>query len=144
MELADLARGRGISENVRIPGHVHDMPAALAAADIAVFPSTDPEAFGRGAVEAQAMGVPVVVAAHGGLRETVEDGVTGLFTPPSDPQALAQAILRLIEAGPDERRSMGARGRDRALARYSVEALKQATLSVYRRLLDRGRREAGR
>jgi glycosyltransferase involved in cell wall biosynthesis len=70
--------------------------------------------------------------------------VTGLFTPPSDPQALAQAILRLIEAGPDERRSMGARGRDRALARYSVEALKQATLSVYRRLLDRGRREAGR
>jgi glycosyltransferase involved in cell wall biosynthesis len=136
MELVDLARGRGISENVRIPGHVHDIPAALAAADIAVFPSTDPEAFGRGAVEAQAMGVPVVVAAHGGLRETVEDGVTGIYVPPSDPAALAAAIIKLIEAGPDARRAMGANGRKRALSRYSVEALKNATLNVYRRLMD--------
>lgn len=135
-ELEDLARARGVSDAVRIPGHVHDMPAALAAADIAVFPSTDPEAFGRAAVEAQAMGVPVIVAAHGGLSETVVDGVTGVHVPPSDPHALAVALLRLIDAGPEARRAMGVQGRARALAHYSVDALKQATLSVYARLLE--------
>jgi glycosyltransferase involved in cell wall biosynthesis len=136
-ELLDLARARGIDEAVRIPGHVHDMPAALAAADIAVFPSTDPEAFGRGAVEAQAMGVPVIVAAHGGLKETVVDGVTGVHVPPSDVLSLADAIVRLIDAGLDARRAMGAQGRARALAHYSVDALKQATLTVYQRLLEK-------
>lgn len=136
MELADLARARGIAEAVRAPGHVQDMAAALATADIAVFPSTDPEAFGRGAVEAQAMGVPVVVAAHGGLKETVLDGVTGVHVPPAEPEALAKALITMIDAGPQARKAMGAKGRERALAHYSVDALKQATLGVYSRLLE--------
>jgi glycosyltransferase involved in cell wall biosynthesis len=136
-ELSDLAGARGIAEAVRVPGHVTDMPAALCASDIAVFPSTDPEAFGRGAVEAQAMGVPVIVAAHGGLTETVIDGRTGLHVPPADPIALAEAIERLIEMGPEGRRAMGAQGRAHMQAHYSVDALKRATLAVYARLLER-------
>lgn len=135
-ELADLARARGVGDAVKIPGHVYDMPAALSACDIAVFPSTDPEAFGRGAVEAQAMGTPVVVTAHGGLKETVRDGDTGIHVPPHDAAALARAIIQLIDMGEDGRRAMGAAGRAHALARYSVDALKEATLAVYQRLLE--------
>lgn len=135
-ELLDLAAARHIQDAVRIPGHLHDIPAAIAASDLAVFPSTDPEAFGRGAVEAQAMGTPVIVAAHGGLIETVRHEDTGLHTPVADADALATAILSLLDAGPEARRAMGLRGRARVKEHYSSDALKKATLAVYQSLLE--------
>ena len=65
------SRRRGFSERVRIVGHCDDAPAALALADVAVIASTEPEAFGRTAIEAAAMGVPVVATALGATAETV-------------------------------------------------------------------------
>ncbi|MYZ50214.1 glycosyltransferase family 4 protein, partial [Propylenella binzhouense] len=62
---------RRLARRVRAVGHVDDVPAALSLADVAVVASTAPEAFGRAAVEAEAMGVPVVVTALGAVRETV-------------------------------------------------------------------------
>ena len=67
----------GLGDVVVLPGPVDDMPAAYLAADIVVSASTDPEAFGRVAVEAQAMARPVIASAHGGALETVADGHTG-------------------------------------------------------------------
>ena len=125
----------GLRDTVAIVGHLGQIPAALAASDIAVFPSVEPEAFGRGAVEAQAMGVPVVAANHGGLAETVIAGETGLLVGPGDPQALAAAIERLIDAGPEGRWAMGLRGRDRVRRLYAKTALQASTLQVYDRLL---------
>ncbi|MGC1303646.1 MAG: glycosyltransferase family 4 protein, partial [Caulobacteraceae bacterium] len=62
-----------LGETVRIVGHCEDMPAAYLAADFALAPSLEPEAFGRTAVEPQAMGRPVLAADHGAARETVLD-----------------------------------------------------------------------
>ncbi len=138
-DLHDLARKLGVGEQVRIVGHLVDMPAALAAAQVAVFPSTDPEAFGRAAVEAQAMGVPVIASAMGGLAETIVDGDSGFLVPPGDPAKLATAIERVLALSPDQRREMGERGAARVRARYSVDALQAATLGVYEQLLaDKG------
>jgi glycosyltransferase involved in cell wall biosynthesis len=137
-DLHDRAQKRGLGDRVRIVGHLVDMPAALAASTVAVFPSTDPEAFGRAAVEAQAMGVPVVASRLGGLAETIIDGETGFLVPAGEPAPLADAIRRLLAMTPEQRRAMGARGKERVRALYSVDALQAATLKVYERLLNGG------
>lgn len=142
-DLHDLAQKRGIADCVRIVGHLVDMPAALAACTVAVFPSTDPEAFGRAAAEAQAMSVPVIASRLGGLAETIADGETGLLVPSADPAALAAALRRMLDMSAADRLAMGARGAARVRSRYSVGALQAATLRVYRALLNGTARRAG-
>lgn len=136
---ATLAR-HGLTEQVRIPGHCSDMPAAFMAADIVVAPSIEPEAFGRIAVEAQAMGRPIVASRLGAQTETVVDGVTGFLFPPGDAEALAQNIARALSLPANERKTMATKGRQRATNIYSVDAMCAATLKVYRELIS-ARRE---
>ena len=125
----------GLRETVAIVGHVDTMPAALAASDIAVFPVIEAEAFGRGAVEAQAMGVPVIASGLGGFTETIVDGDAGLLVAPGVALALAAAIERMADMGAEERHAMGARARARARELYATATLQSATLAVYWRLL---------
>uniref|UniRef100_UPI003D0EEE64 glycosyltransferase family 4 protein n=1 Tax=Roseibium sp. TaxID=1936156 RepID=UPI003D0EEE64 len=61
-DLKKLIAAHGLHDNVRLVGHCADVPAALALADLAVVASTEPEAFGRAAVEAQAASVPVIAS----------------------------------------------------------------------------------
>ncbi len=126
----------GLRETVAIVGHLDTMPAALAASDVAVFPVTEAEAFGRGAVEAQAMGVPVIASNLGGFTETIVDGETGILVAPGVAQALGAAIERFADMDEHERREMGQRARERARQLYATSTLQSATLAVYRRLLD--------
>jgi glycosyltransferase involved in cell wall biosynthesis len=126
----------GLQDVVVIAGHIGHMPTAFAASNIAVFPVIEPEAFGRGAVEAQAMGVPVIASNLGGFTETVIDGETGFLAPPGAAPALAGVIERLIDLGPEARGRMGWLAQDRARRLYAKTALQTATLAVYRRLLD--------
>ena len=70
-ELERLIARHGLERDVWLIGHQTDMPAIYAMADIALNPSTDPEAFGRTAAEASAAGLPVIAADHGGAREVV-------------------------------------------------------------------------
>jgi glycosyltransferase involved in cell wall biosynthesis len=132
----------GLQEAVSIVGHLRNMPLAFAASDIAVFPVIEPEAFGRGAVEAQAMGVPVIASNLGGFTETVVEGETGYLVPPGAAQALAAALERLIDAGAPARAAMGQNGRNRVRALYSTAALQAATMAVYQRVLDANRNES--
>ena len=131
IEEADLARV------VHLAGPAPDMPAAYAWSDIVVSASTRPEAFGRVAVEAMAMGRPVVATAHGGSLETVADAETGTLVPPGDADALAEAIGALAR-DPAARAAMGARGRTRARRHFSTDAMVTATLNVYASLTPRG------
>ena len=138
--LRSAAAEAGLAERVRIVGHCADMPAAYLAADFACAPSLDPEAFGRTAVEPQAMGRPVLAADHGAVRETVEDGVTGWRVAPGEAQAWTAALARMLDAPADARAAMGAEGRARVRRLYSLEAMSVATLEVYARLLAERRR----
>lgn len=135
-EMKSAIEKNALQDVVAIVGHIGNMPVAFAASDIAVFPVIEPEAFGRGAIEAQAMGVPVIASNIGGFTETIVEGETGFLAPPAIAAALAGAIERLIDTGADSRKRMGWLGRDRVRQLYAKTTLQTATLAVYRRLLN--------
>jgi glycosyltransferase involved in cell wall biosynthesis len=135
-ELEVLARSLGVTNRLRIVGDCRDMPAAYMLADVVVSASTDPEAFGRIAVEAGAMGRPVVATDHGGARETVMADETGWLVPPGDPVALAQALDVVLQLGAAERVALGARARAFVQQRFSKARMCAATLAVYAELLE--------
>ena len=134
-ELTQAIEAAGLTSTVRLVGHCDDMPAAYLACDLACAPSLQPEAFGRTAVEPQAMGRPVLAADHGAVRETVQDGETGWRVLPGDAQAWAEALARAMALSPERRAAMGRAGRTRVAALYSLEAMTAATLGVYARLV---------
>ena len=125
----------GAAHIVLLTGPCRDMPAAYMLADIVVSPSLRPEAFGRVPAEAQAMGRPVIAAAHGGALETVREGETGWLVPPGDTDALAAAIRQALAASPAERNRMGAAGQTHVRRNFTLEGMCSATLDVYRELL---------
>ena len=121
-------RAQAKSLDVVFAGHRTDMNLIYAAADIILCPSTDPEAFGRTAAEAQAMNRPVIASDHGGAVEVVDHGVTGWRTPPGDAKALAEAIGRVEDlTGVKD-------ARDRIAANFSKLSLQTALMRVYTRL----------
>jgi glycosyltransferase involved in cell wall biosynthesis len=101
-------------------------------AAVVVCPSRR-EGYGVVAREAMAHGRPVVATAVGGLRDAVEDGVTGLLVPPRDPAALRAALTRVL-ADAELRSRLGAAARERARERFGREAAAHATLALYREL----------
>lgn len=133
--LAALAAEQGVAGRLRLVGHLEPLAPALAAADVVVHASTEPEAFGRSVIEAQAMRRPVIASRLGGPMETVVDGRTGWLAPPGDPAALASLIRAVLEMPPEQRAAVGAAARADVLRRFSVQAMQAATLDVYRELL---------
>ena len=125
----------GPRHRIQLTGPCRDMPAAYLLADIVTSPSLRPEAFGRVAAEAQAMGRRVIASAHGGACETVLDGETGWLVPPGDAPALADAIRQALRASPAEHERMAAAGQAHVRANFTLEKMCSATLDVYRELL---------
>ncbi len=133
--LVQEAQRLGVADRLRIVGHTEDMPAAMMLADIVVNASTDPEAFGRTIVEAQAMGRIVIAAGHGGAAETIIDGETGFLVPPGDVAALAAALDTAMDFTAAQRIDFGRHVRAVVGATYSVAAMQEAVLAVYDELL---------
>nr|WP_155197537.1 glycosyltransferase family 4 protein [Roseibium hamelinense] len=143
-ELQQQIASLGVQDQVKLVGHCTDVAAALALSDVSVVASVEPEAFGRAAVEAQAAEVPVIVSDLGAVPETVlappevsENERTGWRIPPGDSSALANAIEHALLMKPAERAALLARAREHVSAKFSVEAMTEATLQVYKKLLDR-------
>lgn len=117
-------------------GFIEDIAGFMSACDVMVFPTTSGfgEGFGLAALEAMAVGVPVVASRLDSLPEVVEDGETGILVDPGDPRALRDALQSLAE---DEHRRecMGAAGRRRARTHFSIERMAEATVSAYGEVL---------
>ncbi len=128
---------RGVRDMVQLVGECADMPAAIAWSDAVIAPSLRAEPFGRVAVEAGAMGKPVIAANHGGFAETVIDEETGLLFEPGSTKALAAAMSRLA-GDRAERVRLGDAAAARVRAVYSKDAMCDATLNVYNEILGRG------
>jgi glycosyltransferase involved in cell wall biosynthesis len=132
----------GLAGKVILPGHVDDIPAALAIAHLAIVASIEPEAFGRVATEAQAMGCPVIATDIGAPPDTVAAtpavdarDATGWLVPPGDAAKLAAAMDEALSLSPDARSALGTRARARALGQFSLDSMRLETLEVYDRLL---------
>jgi glycosyltransferase involved in cell wall biosynthesis len=134
-EIERQIEARGLSKVVRLVGGCSDMPAALSLADVVVVPSIGPEAFGRVAIEAQALGRPVVATDIGGLGETLMPAATGWLVPPDNPGELARAIELALAMPDDARARLADRARRLVEQRFSVERMALSTIAVYRELL---------
>jgi glycosyltransferase involved in cell wall biosynthesis len=110
------------------------LPAVYASADLAVFP-TFYENLPFRVVELLACGVPVVASEVGGMGEAVTSGMTGLLVPPGSPQALAEAVLSILQ-DPSLRDRLRARGRASVIERFNWERTASETVAAYRHALD--------
>ncbi len=127
-DLEPLFDASGLGPRLRRLGYRADIADVLAAADVFTLPSHF-EGLPMSVIEAMLTGLPVVATAIRGPREQVVDGETGLLVPPATVAPLATALARLV-ADPALRASMGAAGRERAMARYDEAAVLARTLDL--------------
>jgi glycosyltransferase involved in cell wall biosynthesis len=121
----DLGRARFV-------GKLPDIRPLLYAADVLVHPSLT-EGLSNIVLEAMATGLPVIGTAIGGLREQIENGVTGLLVPPRDADALVGALTTLLR-DPALRAKLGAAARMSVEQRYSVASMVDAYEDLYDQL----------
>lgn len=113
-----------------------DTLAFYRVADVVAFPVVGPEGQGRVLLEAMTASKPVVASRAFGIPETVADGESGLLVPRSDPQALAEALVRVLSDPPLAER-MGARGRALLEQRFNPQDILRAHLEVYLEIVKR-------
>ncbi len=132
-ELRKRAVEIGMEERITWVGHVPQsiLNGYYASAAVVVVPSVWPEPFGKVGVEAMAVGRPVIGTDVGGIREWLEDGVTGFLVPPRDAHALGERVAELL--GDDHLRStMGHAAQERA-KRFSIEHFCSSLGDLHRR-----------
>jgi glycosyltransferase involved in cell wall biosynthesis len=134
-EIERRIRARGLEALVRIVDHCRDMPAAYMLADVVVSASTDPEAFGRVAAEAQAMGRPVVAPDHGAAPEIVLPGETGWLFAPGNAAALATALDLALNLDAERRAALSQVAIAHARTHFTRAGMCEATLQVYEEVL---------
>jgi glycosyltransferase involved in cell wall biosynthesis len=131
LRLLSTELGLVVGRDILFVGSKADVRPALAAMDVFVLSSVPrSEGAPTAVIEAMMMGLPVVATNVGAVAEVVKDGVTGYVVPPLNPQAIAQASLRIL-GDPALRESMGRAARERAVQRFAVERCAQVHLEAY-------------
>jgi glycosyltransferase involved in cell wall biosynthesis len=137
-ELWDRVLACGANDVIRMAGPIEDLPAAYAAAAVAVSAAVQPEGLQRALLEAQAMAKPVIASELGAGPEVVlappavaNDRITGLRFSTGDEAALAAALVRLFSMPEAERAAIGARGHAWVTGHFNAEAAATLTLKLY-------------
>ena len=112
-----------------------EMPVAYKLSDLVVSSSVEPEAFGRVAVEAQAMSKPIIASDIGGSRETVLNGKSGLLYKHNESNELAKTINKIMEMNKKSLALMGELGRKNVEKKFNVDQMCQRTFTEYKKLL---------
>jgi glycosyltransferase involved in cell wall biosynthesis len=133
--VSQLAVSLRLGEVVDQPGWTDPSEVVnwFTAADVVVVPSWF-EAQGLSVMEAQAAGAAVVATSVGGIPDAIEDGRTGILVEPRDPEALAAAVISLLD-DPARAAALGRRAAEQATHRFSRKATAQAFASLYQRVL---------
>ncbi|NLO75183.1 MAG: glycosyltransferase family 4 protein [candidate division WS1 bacterium] len=135
-ELHELAERLELGDRLIWTGFRPEIPEILRLSDFLVLPSRD-EPFGRVLVEAMAVGKPVIATSSGGAPEIVLPEETGLLVPPEDPEALAEAMVRMAK-GSDLRQKWGQTGLERAAQHFDVRRVVAQVQGVYEEMLNGG------
>jgi glycosyltransferase involved in cell wall biosynthesis len=119
--IAEQVSARGLGSHFRFLGQRDDVPALLASSDLFVLPSRT-EACPNGVLEAMACALPIVATRVGGIPELIEHGTDGLLVDAGAPDALAGALIDLME-GPDRALRLGRAARERAERSFSLDVM---------------------
>jgi glycosyltransferase involved in cell wall biosynthesis len=130
--LEQAARASGIADRTRFLGWRRDLATIYGATDVFLLTSRN-EGTPVALIEALAAGVPGVSTDVGGVRDVIEEGVSGLLAPPGDAQTLASHVVSLLQ-DPARRRGMGERRRAAVVNRYHIDRLVSDVEALYREL----------
>lgn len=133
--LMALAKKYKLGNKVGIYGKVLDMPAAMMVSDVILSTAIEPEAFGRIAIEGQAMGKIVVASNIGGSLDSIIDGVTGKLYQYNDAQALADALDWALSLPLTEKKKISAAAQKNVRENFTKEIMCDKTIKVYEELL---------
>jgi glycosyltransferase involved in cell wall biosynthesis len=132
-DLQQLSQELGLDGKARFLGAVPDVAVPLAASDVFVM-TPHYEGLGLAAVEAHAVGLPVVATNVPGLRWVVTHGETGLLVAP-EPAAVTEVLAELLR-DPERARGMGRRGQAVALARHDMRKCAEQYVRAFEELID--------
>jgi glycosyltransferase involved in cell wall biosynthesis len=135
-ELKAMIKKFGLEGRIYFIRHVSDIPAAMMVSDVVLSTSIEPEAFGRIAIEGQAMGRIVVASNTGGSKETVVDGVTGRLFESNNAEDLADKLRWALHLDNDEREKIGAAAVKNVKEHFTKQIMCDKTISVYEEILN--------
>jgi glycosyltransferase involved in cell wall biosynthesis len=121
---------------IRFIEHCDEMPVAYSIANLVCSCSTEPEAFGRVSVEAQAMEAPIIASDLGGSRETIINEKTGFLFNSGNPKALAEKILMVMSKDYNLLKTIGFEGRQNVIKKFDVDKMCQTTFTEYKKLIE--------
>ena len=134
-KLSLLVERHRLSKKITFIKNCKEMPIAYKLADVAVSSSIEPEAFGRVAIEAQAMNKPIIASNLGGSKETILKDKSGLLFRSEDSKELAGIFNKLMEMDKESLSLMGEHGRNNVEKKFNVDQMCQTTFTEYKKLL---------
>ena len=135
-KLFNLVERYNLNKKIKFIESYREMPLAYSLSDIIVSCSSKPEAFGRVAVEAQAMQKPIIASDIGGSKETILNEKSGFLYKHDDPRELAKTLNRVMKLNKETLYSIGNEGRKNVSKKFDVEKMCQTTFNEYKKLLN--------
>ena len=129
---AEQVRSRATGLRIRFPGWQNDLRRLYGSLDLLIVPSAPGEGFGRVIIEAFSAEVPVIAYDSGGIRELIEDGVSGYLVRPPTPASLATAIRKAIDE-PEARLDITRRARQLWQSSYTLEHYRDRVTNIIAR-----------
>ena len=130
-----LVERHRLRKKITFINNCKEMPFAYKLSDLVISSSIEPEAFGRVAVEAQAMSKPIIASDIGGSRETVLNGKSGLLYKHNSQIELAKTLNKIMEMNKKSLSLMGEQGRKNAEKKFNVDQMCQSTFTEYKKLI---------
>jgi len=134
-QLLVLVQQYRLGKIIKFINHCEEMPVAYGISYLICSCSIEPEAFGRVAVEAQSMQVPIIASDIGGSIETIVKDKTGYLFKNKDPKSLADLIVMVIQKDYNSLKSIGFEGRKNVLKKFDVDKMCQTTFTEYKKLI---------
>ena len=135
-KLVRLSEQYRMTKQVKFINHCSDMALAYKVSSIIISPSVEPEAFGRVAVEAQAMEKLIIASNIGGSNETVIEEKTGFLFKSGEAKPLSEKILEALSLDDITLKNIGIEGRKNILKKFNVEKMCFSTYSEYKKLIN--------
>lgn len=135
--LNELVQKYSLENKVKFIGHSFDIPALLMISDIVLSTAIEPEAFGRAAIEGQAMGKIVIASNIGGSLENIVDGKSGKLFESNNPQSLADTLHWALNLEDKEKKKIGDFAIENVKKNFTKDIMCDKTLEVYKKVLNK-------